>query len=86
MVHPKKKQRLLTFLANEGSSRSGSSLDPSSGSLEPTTRTDTFIISPSGPALVAVSSQSNTALIINSTIRHARSLVLIMMFRIRNRI
>jgi hypothetical protein len=56
MVHPKKKQRLLTFLANEAAS-------------QPTTRSDTFILSSSGPALVAVSSNSPTALIFNPAIR-----------------
>lgn len=64
-MHPKKKQRLLTFLAEESSG-----LGTSSG---PATRTDTtYILSSSGPALVAVSSHSSTALIINPAIRQRR--------------
>jgi hypothetical protein len=55
MFHPKKKQRLLTFLAEEAAS-------------QPTTRPDTYILSSSGPALVAVS--SNSSLLLNPVIRH----------------
>jgi hypothetical protein len=68
MFHPKKKQRLLTFLAEEAAS-------------QPTTRPDTYILSSSGPALVAVS--SNSSLLLNPVIRYGTRMENILVVKLK---
>ena len=77
VFHPKKKQRLLTFLANEAASQSTSRADTfilsqppahtnkfilSSGDTasQPTPRTDTFLLGSGGAALAAASQPTTT--------------------------